>query len=127
MFAVALGAWLIYVAVVELLAILAPIQAGSSGKARRRFAPMRLAAAGAVIAGVLAIVLVLGGEKRSEARPPGAPEACNGYPELCEKRIDQVTFPGPTTRCRRWPSRGGSSPTSATGSSASSTTGSAAC
>ena len=36
---------------------------------------------------------MVGGDKRSQARPPGAPEACNGYPELCHKRLDQITFP----------------------------------
>ena len=54
---------------------------------------MRLASAGAVIAGIVVVVLLLGADKRTQARPPGAPEACNGYPELCGKRIDQVTFP----------------------------------
>ncbi len=89
---VAFGAWLIYVAVVELLGILAPVQVADGQGVGRRFAPMRLAAAGALVVGVLAVVLVIGGEKRSQARPPGAPEACNGYAELCSKRFDQVTF-----------------------------------
>ncbi len=92
--AVALGAWLIYVAVVEILGIVAPVQPAADGAGlRRRFAPMRLAAAGALIAGIVAVVLVLGEDKGTQARPPGAPEACNGYPELCHKRVDQVTFP----------------------------------
>ncbi len=93
MFAVALGAWLIYVAVVEMLGILAPVRVAEGGEGvGRRFAPMRLAAAGAVLAGALAIVLVIGGDRRSQARPAGPPEACNGYAELCSKRPDQVTF-----------------------------------
>jgi len=92
--AIAAGAWLIYVAIVEVLAIIAPVvPAGEEGEVARRVQPMRLAAAGAVVAGAIAIVLVVGGEKRSQARPPGAPEACNGYPQLCSKRIDQVTIP----------------------------------
>ena len=92
--AVVLGAWLVYVAVVEILGIIAPVEAASDGEgARRRFSPLRLASAGAVIAGIVAIVLVLGSDNRTQARPPGAPQACNGYPELCHKRIDQVTFP----------------------------------
>lgn len=90
--AVFAGAWLVYVAIVELLGILAPVEAGANGT-RRTFRPMRLAAAGAVCAAVLIGVLAIGGERRSEARPPGAPEACNGYPQLCGKRIDQVTIP----------------------------------
>jgi hypothetical protein len=94
MITVAVGAWLIYVAVVELLGILAPVRVADDGGegVGRRFAPIRLAAAGAVLAGALAMVLVIGGGKRSQARPPGAPEACNGYSELCSKRLDQVTF-----------------------------------
>jgi len=92
--AVAAGAWLIYVAIVEVLAIIAPVvPAGESRASRRRLAPMRLAAAAVVIAGIVVIVLALGSDKRSQARPLGPPEACNGYPQLCAKRIDQVTIP----------------------------------
>jgi hypothetical protein len=92
--AIAAGAWLIYVAIIEILAIIAPVvPAGESGPASRRLSPLRLAGAAAVIVGIVVIVLVLGGDKRSQARPPGAPEACNGYPQLCKKRIDQVTIP----------------------------------
>jgi hypothetical protein len=92
--AIAAGAWLIYVAIIEILAIIAPVvPAGESKAGSRRFAPMRLAGAAAVIAGTVVVVLVLGGDKRTQARPPGAPEACNGYPQLCGKRIDQVTIP----------------------------------
>ena len=92
--AVGLGAWLIYVAIVEVMAIIAPVVPESEGaEPRRRISPLRLAGAGAVIAGIVAVVLVVGGDKRSQARPPGPPAACNGYPELCGKRIDQVTIP----------------------------------
>ncbi|MEZ5074571.1 MAG: hypothetical protein R2691_07025 [Solirubrobacterales bacterium] len=92
--AVAAGAWLIYVAIVEVLAIIAPVvPAGESSAGSRRLAPMRLAGAAAVVAGAVVVVLALGADKRSQARPPGPPEACNGYPQLCHKRIDQVTIP----------------------------------
>ena len=90
--AVLAGAWLVYVAIVELLAILAPVEVGANGT-RRTFRPARLATAFGVVAAVLVAVLLIGGEKRTEARPPGPPKACNGYPELCGKRIDQVTIP----------------------------------
>ena len=86
------GAWLVYVAIVELLGILAPVEAGANGT-RRTFRPARLATAFGFVAAVLVAVLLIGGEKRSEARPTGPPEACNAYPELCLKRIDQVTIP----------------------------------
>jgi hypothetical protein len=93
--AVVLGAWLIYVAVVEILGIIAPAHAAEGARAAgRRVEPMRLATAAAVVVGAIVVVLVVGGGKRSEARPSGAPEACNGYPELCHKRLDQITFPG---------------------------------
>ncbi len=92
-FAVLAGAWLVYVAIIETLAILAPVEARRGAAPRRRFQPTRLAIAGALLVGVLVVVLVVGGENRTEARPPGPPEACNGYRELCGKRIDQVTFP----------------------------------
>ena len=92
--AVALGAWLIYVAVVEILGVIAPVHAAGAGAGvGRRLAPLRLASAAAVVVGVVVVVLVVGGDKRSQARPLGAPEACNGYPELCHKRLDQITFP----------------------------------
>lgn len=92
-FAVLGGAWLVYVAIIELLAILAPVEAAAGTAQRRRFQPARLAIAGSLLVGILVVVLVVGGENRTEARPPGPPEACNGYRELCAKRIDQVTFP----------------------------------
>jgi hypothetical protein len=92
--AIAAGAWLIYVAIIEILAIIAPVvPAGEAGTGSRRLAPLRLAGAAAVIVGAVVVVLILGADKRSQARPPGAPEACNGYPQLCGKRIDQVTIP----------------------------------
>ncbi len=90
--AVFAGAWLVYVAIVEVLGVLAPFETGTAG-VHRTFRPMRLAAAGGVAVAILVAVLVVGGERRSEARPLGPPEACNGYPELCGKRIDQVTIP----------------------------------
>ncbi|KAA0272408.1 MAG: hypothetical protein EDQ89_08000, partial [Acidobacteria bacterium] len=92
--AVAAGAWLIYVAIIEVLAIIAPVvPAGESRVAGRRVVPLRLAGIGAVVAGAVVVALAVGSDKRSQARPPGPPEACNGYPQLCGKRIDQVTIP----------------------------------
>ena len=92
--ATVVGTWLVYVAIVELLGILAPVEPpGAGGEVRRHFSPVRLGVAGSVLAGVLIVVLVVGGERRTEARPHGAPAACNGYAQLCNKRLDQVTFP----------------------------------
>ncbi len=91
--ALIIGTWLVYVAIVELLGILAPIEA-ASGVERRRFSPLRVGIAFAAIGAIVIGVVVIGGERRSEARPPGPPEACNGYTELCGKRLDQITIPG---------------------------------
>jgi hypothetical protein len=91
--AVVAGAWALYVAIGEILAILAPpIPASAAGPPRRRLRPGRVGVAGGVAAVVLVLVLVIPGGGRVTARAPGAPEACNGFAELCSKRIDEVTF-----------------------------------
>ncbi len=90
--AVVAGAWVLYVGVGELLAILAPPQPGDA-KARPRVRPARIGAAVAAIAAVTVGVAVLAGGGAASERPAGPPPACNGYPQLCAKRIDQVTFP----------------------------------
>jgi hypothetical protein len=93
--AVAAGTWLIYVAVVEAMAILAPVieRPGTPELPRRRLRPAGLAAVTGVAVVVVAIVAISGGDDSSTARPPGPPPTCNGYAELCAKRLDEVTFP----------------------------------
>jgi hypothetical protein len=90
------GVWALYVAVLELMAIIAPpISAKDRATARAERRP-RLLAAGVAAAALVVVVVVIavgGGGEEATARPPGAPEACNGYSELCDKRIDQVTIP----------------------------------
>jgi hypothetical protein len=90
--AVVAGAWVLYVGVGELLAIVAPpVPAGEERRSRVR--PARIATAVASIAAVTLAVALLAGGGSADERPSGPPPACNGYPQLCHKRIDQVTFP----------------------------------
>lgn len=93
--AVVAGAWVLYVAVGELLALLAPPlpESASGESAWRRFRPGRVGVAVALAAVAFTVVLIAGGEEESAARPPGPPAACNGYEELCGKRLDEITFP----------------------------------
>jgi hypothetical protein len=93
--AVVAGAWFLYVAVGELLAILAPRSTSpATGERRRRLRPARVAVAGTVVAAVIVVAFAVGGGGGAHGRPPGPPQACNGYPSLCSKRLDQITFPG---------------------------------
>lgn len=95
--AITVGSWLIYVAIVELLGVIAPVVEGADSRSARGGGPRRRISAprAAVFTGLLAavvvmIVLVSGG---SSQRPAGPPEACNGYAELCDKRLDELTIP----------------------------------
>lgn len=87
------GAWVLYVGVGELLAIVAPPREGAAEEERPRVRPARLAAVGGAIGAVALGAALLAGGGSANERPSGPPPACNGYPQLCHKRIDQVTFP----------------------------------
>ena len=93
--AVVAGAWVLYVAVGELLTLLAP-PLPKSEKGRepvwQRFRPGRVATAVAVAIAAFVVVVIVGDEQEAPARPPGPPQACNGYPQICDKRIDETTF-----------------------------------
>jgi len=93
--AVIAGAWVLYVAVGELLELLAPPLPETAPREglMQRFRPGRVAGAVGLAVIVFGVVLIVGGEEESAARPPGPPAACNGYEELCGKRIDEITFP----------------------------------
>jgi hypothetical protein len=87
------GAALIYTAVGELLSVTAPPQPRSRlsrQRVVRRVASVAGAVATAVIAFVLAL-LVTGGARSSQA---STIMACNGYPVLCDRRLDEVVFAG---------------------------------
>jgi hypothetical protein len=89
------GATLLYFAIGELLS------AAGARSEREQFSLSRsrvgLSAAalslGLLIA-VPAIVLASHSARREPARALASPLTCNGYAELCSRRIDQVVFPG---------------------------------
>jgi hypothetical protein len=92
--AVVAGAWVLYVGIGELLAILAPAEAPrDASDARRRVRLRRVAVAALVVGAAVLTVLLVTGDDDETSRPPGPPAACNGYSSLCDKRIDEVTFP----------------------------------
>jgi hypothetical protein len=91
--AVAFGAILLYVASGELLSATAP---ADGGRARLRLrAPRRLAAAAAgvaaIAAGIGVAVALTGGASNVKA---GTIPTCNGYAQLCDRRLDEVVFAG---------------------------------
>ena len=90
---VLVGAALIYAAIGELLSVTAPAEPRSRPSRRRvlrRVATVAGALATAVVAFVLAL-LVTGGARSSQA---STIMACNGYPQLCARRLDEVVFAG---------------------------------
>ena len=89
------GAWILYVGIGELLAVLAPpVEGAEPGRPVHRLHPGRFAIFGTAVAAIVVAVIAIGGGETTRARPPGPPAACNGYAELCGKRLDEVTFPG---------------------------------
>ncbi len=127
--ALAAGTWLVYVAIVELLGILAPVEpVETAAGVRRRLRPMRLAIAGFVLIGILITVVAVGGEGRTEARPPGPPSRLQRLPRALQEANRPGHLPGHSQRdVGGGASPGGSCRTSGTGSSASSTTASGRC
>jgi hypothetical protein len=95
--AVAAGAVLIYLGSAELLSGLPSERARPSLARARPGAIASLASLGALIGGV-AIALASAGNTDASARAPtasaGATGTCNGYAQLCERRIDEVAFAG---------------------------------
>ncbi len=95
--AVAVGAYAIFFALSELLFLIAPpAPAGEPEEKfnwRRRLAPALGALA--AIAVVVAIVVLLDGDERrgSRLRAAASIERCNGFAELCDRRINEVVFP----------------------------------
>jgi hypothetical protein len=90
---VLVGAALIYIAIGELLSVTAPAEPRSRPSRRRvirRLATVAGALTTAVIAFVLAL-LVTGGARPSQA---STIMTCNGYAQLCDRRLDQVVFAG---------------------------------
>lgn len=96
--ALAVGAYAIFYALSELLLLIAPpAPPGERGtrplRSRIRVGPAL--AALAVIGAVIAVVVLAGGDDEGgpRVRPAASIDRCNGFAELCDKRIDQVSFP----------------------------------
>lgn len=98
---VAIGGWGLFIAVTEILLVIAPPPEPVTDGAPRRVAgllgrvrPARaLAVAGAIaVLGVIVAVAVSGGDDELVERPDGPVSACNGFEELCERRIDQIAL-----------------------------------
>ncbi len=98
--AVAAGAYAIFFALTELLFLIAPPPEGE--EAGPLLSGRRVGAATAGVAvlvvGVVVAVIAIGGddEKRPGAliRDAASIERCNGFAELCDRHLDEVTFPG---------------------------------
>jgi hypothetical protein len=90
--AVAGGCLLVYFAFGELLTVTAPAQR----RVRRQRVPSRRVAIGfggagaAVVAGVIAAVVLTGASPTQAA----STATCNGYAQLCNRRLDEVSFAG---------------------------------
>ena len=87
------GALLVYAAAGELLSVTAPARPRdrpSRATVRRRLTVVATGAGAVVVGFILAFVLT-GGAKRARA---DTTLACNGYPQLCDRRLDEVVFAG---------------------------------
>lgn len=100
--AVFAGAVAIYYAVIELTTTLAPEAGEGAERAKRPGSSWQglsswrvpAIAAGMIVAAAVAIGFLITNESRREAgRPEGPVKVCNGYPELCDRTLDEVTFP----------------------------------
>jgi hypothetical protein len=91
--AVGVGGVLLYISSGELLSATAP--AGGGRASLRLRAPRRLAAAAAgvaaVAAGIGVAIALTGGASNVKA---GTLPTCNGYAQLCDRRLDEVVFAG---------------------------------
>ena len=95
--AVAVGAYAIFYALSELLLLIAPpLPPGETVErpSRRRRVVPALAAL-AALAALVTVVLLVGGDYRDgpRIRPAASIERCNGFAELCDRRINEVVFP----------------------------------
>jgi hypothetical protein len=94
--AVVLGAYGLFFAVSEILFMLAPPPPEAERVRLRKRLRVRAAVltGGALVAAlVVALVVLIGGDGEAK-RPAGPVEACNGYPELCDRQVNEVAFPG---------------------------------
>jgi len=94
--AVLAGAYGFYYALTELLMLIAPPpEPGERVPLQERVRPRAAILAGVVVvAGVVIAIVALSGGGGPVKRPGGPVEACNGYPQLCDRRLNEVAFPG---------------------------------
>jgi uncharacterized membrane protein len=95
--AVAAGSYAIFFALTELLFLIAPPdEEPAARRGARRFLRPALAAAALVAVVATATAVFLDGDDRERpgVRPAASIERCNGFAELCDRRIDEVVFPG---------------------------------
>jgi hypothetical protein len=95
--AVLLGAYMLFWGTSEILTV---IQPRTGAAEMRRAAKRRIATAAGIglgaIVGIVVLVAVLGGddEPGQGAIDPDSIEKCNGSADLCDRRLNDVTFPG---------------------------------
>jgi hypothetical protein len=92
--AIAGGVFLVYYAMGELLTVTAPETPRVQRQFRLRLSRRRTLTFGAAAAAAVAAVvagIVLTGASPSQASAKGT---CNGYAALCNRRLDEVAFPG---------------------------------
>jgi hypothetical protein len=91
--AVLIGAVLLYVGAGEVLSTIPPAQRSvGAGHRRRRRLVMAAGIVTAAAVGGTALALALGG--RASNAHASAALTCNGYAQLCNRRLDQVVFAG---------------------------------
>ena len=92
--AVLFGAYALFYASCELMAMIAPPRERQLRLRKPTGREVALTGAAVVAIGAmvgLAIVLI-DGDKRRAGRPPGPVVNCNGYPELCDRRLNEISF-----------------------------------
>ena len=94
--AVLFGAYGLFFAVSELLVLIAPPPPEGVERVplRSRIEPRAAVLTGAILAAVVTIGVAELTEEDVAHRPGGPVEACNGYPELCDRHLSEVAFPG---------------------------------
>jgi hypothetical protein len=94
--AVVIGAYGLFFAISELLLLLGPPPAEAAERRARRPVDLRAAVVGSAVlaaAVIIGVALITGGGGAAQ-RPGGPVEACNGYPKLCDRTLNEVAFPG---------------------------------
>ena len=96
--AVLIGAYMLFWGTSEILTVVQPPRGAAAEmrrQAKRRIAIGAGIGAGAVVGIIMLVVFVGGGEDRAAgAIDPESIEECNGSAELCDRRLNDVTFAG---------------------------------